>query len=220
MLYPIVLELEGRDVLVVGAGNVAERKIRRLLEARARVRVISRDASTTIERWGHEGRVALTLAEFDPAAMGQPALVFAATSEPATNDAVVAAARDRHVLANSAAGTDLDFVVPAVHRDEGLGVAVWSGSPALSRRLRDELVGLFDARWRLAGRVFETLRITLEGRGDPTVRGTFWRNLAAGAPQEFRTVAVARRFVRAVAQGAGLPLGKAESDALFEVADE
>lgn len=220
MLYPIVLELRGREVLVVGGGGVAERKIRRLLEAEGRVRVVAREVNETIAAWAKEGRLELVTAAFAPEHLGTPVLVFAATDERTTNDAVVDAARAVGALANSAAGDDLDFVVPAIGRADGLGIAVWSGNPALSRRLRDELLALVDHRWRRASRVFATLRVTMNQRGDVSMRGGFWRNLAAGVPQEFRTIALAKRFVRAVGLSAGLPLGKAESDALFEVADD
>lgn len=220
MLYPIVVDLRGRDVLVVGGGAVAERKIRRLLEAEANVRVVAREPCAQVAQWAVAGSITLRIGDFTPEELGTPLLVFAATNEPETNNAVARLAGKHRVLANSAAGDELDFVVPAAGWADGLGVAVWSGSPALSVALRDVLLAQIDERWRLAGRVFDTLRITLHDRGDVGSRGALWRNLAAGVPQEFRTVAVAKRFVRAVARGAGLPIGKAESDALFEVAEE
>lgn len=219
MLYPIVLDVNQRDILVVGGGAVAERKIRRLLEAGALVRVVARDPSNEVLAWAEHGEISLRIGEFADADFGEPDLVFAATNEPSTNDAVARLARSRGVFANSAAGAELDFIVPCVGHADGIGVAVWSGSPALSMRLRDMLLPHVDERWQLAGRVFDALRTALHGRGDVSVRGALWRNLAAGVPDEFRTVAVAKRFVRAVAQQARLPIGDAEAAALFEVAE-
>lgn len=220
MLYPIVLDLRGREVLVVGGGRVARRKIQRLIEAQARVRVVARVANAEVQAWADDGRIELVIGDYTPESFGMPQLVFAATDEPATNDLVVNAARLAGVFANSAVGDELDFVVPAVGTTDQLGLAVWSGNPALSARLRDELLTVVDERWQLASRLFDMLRVTLSDRGDSVSRGALWRNLAAGVPREFRSVAVAKRFVRAVARGAQLPIGKAESDALFEVADD
>ena len=45
MFYPVFIELSGKDVLVVGGGPVAERKVDSLLEAGARVTLVSPDAT-------------------------------------------------------------------------------------------------------------------------------------------------------------------------------
>ena len=57
--YPIVLELEGRPCLVVGGGAVAERKVEALLEAEARVTVMSPTVTPHLASWAHEGKIHL-----------------------------------------------------------------------------------------------------------------------------------------------------------------
>ncbi len=56
-LYPLFLTLRGRDCVVVGGNEMAEAKVRELLEAEAKVRVIAPVASGQIAAWSQEGRL-------------------------------------------------------------------------------------------------------------------------------------------------------------------
>ena len=82
-VYPVFLKLRGRDVLVVGAGPVAERKIASLLEAGAKVRVVAPAATEAVERWAREGRLAWAARPFVDADVEGARLVFASTSDAA-----------------------------------------------------------------------------------------------------------------------------------------
>ncbi|HLK38705.1 MAG TPA: bifunctional precorrin-2 dehydrogenase/sirohydrochlorin ferrochelatase [Polyangiaceae bacterium] len=93
-LYPLFLKLRGRDVLVVGAGPVAERKITVLLECGAAVRVVAPRATDRIREWSGSGAVVWLGRRFeDPDADGAW-LVVAATGDP-TVEATVAEAAER-----------------------------------------------------------------------------------------------------------------------------
>jgi uroporphyrin-III C-methyltransferase/precorrin-2 dehydrogenase/sirohydrochlorin ferrochelatase len=79
-LFPLFLKLEGRAVLVVGAGAVAERKIASLLGAGARVRVVAPEATDEVRRWAGEGRVEWRARAFEEGDAEGAWLVVAATS--------------------------------------------------------------------------------------------------------------------------------------------
>ena len=64
-MFPIFLKLEGRRVLVVGAGSVAEGKIRGLLEARAAVSVVAPQATEQVRYWAAAGVLSWRVAEFE-----------------------------------------------------------------------------------------------------------------------------------------------------------
>ena len=97
-LYPIFLKLEGRGVLVVGAGTVAEQKIHWLVSARARVRVVAPDATETIRAWADEGKVEWLRRTFEEADAHGAWLVIAATSDAAVQARAAAAAERLHVF--------------------------------------------------------------------------------------------------------------------------
>ena len=136
------LKLDGRRCLVVGAGKVAEGKIRGLLEAGAAVEVVAPDAVWQIQRWAWEGIVGWKPRGFQPADLDQVSIVIAATSVPEVNAEVFKQARLRNVLCNSVDDPEnCDFYYPAVVNRGDLQIAISTNgrSPALAQRLRREL---------------------------------------------------------------------------------
>src|SRR5207245_7087214 len=93
--YPIVLELEGRPCLVVGGGAVAERKVEALLEAEARVTVMSPTVTPHLASWAHEGKIHLVARAWERGDRGGQSLVFVATEDGAATAAVASDARRR-----------------------------------------------------------------------------------------------------------------------------
>ncbi|MBL8187882.1 MAG: siroheme synthase, partial [Acidobacteria bacterium] len=55
--YPINLDLAGRSVLVVGGGVIAEGKARQLVEAGARVRIVSPALTDSLSEFANAGRL-------------------------------------------------------------------------------------------------------------------------------------------------------------------
>ncbi|HUB32618.1 MAG TPA: bifunctional precorrin-2 dehydrogenase/sirohydrochlorin ferrochelatase [Bryobacteraceae bacterium] len=139
--YPIFLDLRGRPVLVVGAGTVALRKARGLVEAGAVVTVVA-------PMWLPEFDglpVRRVERRFRPADLDGAALVFAATNDRAVNRRVGAGARRRGIFANIAdAAAECDFIVPARLERDGTQIAVSTGgrSPRLAAELRRKLESL------------------------------------------------------------------------------
>ena len=142
MRYPVFLKLEGRLCVVIGAGRVAERRVRGLCEAGARVRVVGITATEGILKLADEGVVHLYQRAFEPSDLEGSALVIAATDHVDVNRAVQTAAKCRGILFCGAdPHTDSDFIVPAVVRRGDLQVAISTGgnSPAYAALLRREI---------------------------------------------------------------------------------
>ena len=156
--FPLFADLHGQRVLVVGGGEVAERKVRLLLEAGARVEVVAPDLTEWLQhrltsRIGRERRgpgedtVDWLALEFDPAQLAGTTLVVAATSDSAVNARVAATARERQVLVNVVDDADLSsFIVPAIVDRSPLVIAISSGgaAPVLARHVRERLESLLD----------------------------------------------------------------------------
>jgi len=146
-LFPMFANLAGRDVLVVGGGEVALRKVEALLHAGARVQVHARALHATLARWVEEGRLRRRGGEFDPAWLDAAWLVVVATDDAGFNARVAAEAERRHRFANVVDDAGLSgFQVPAVVDRDPLLVAISSGgaAPMLARRLRERLEAQFD----------------------------------------------------------------------------
>ncbi|MCC2591959.1 bifunctional precorrin-2 dehydrogenase/sirohydrochlorin ferrochelatase [Tessaracoccus sp. OS52] len=110
--YLAGLLLQGRDVLVVGAGAVAERRLERLLEVGARVRVVAPEATDGIAELDSEGLVAWRRRSFVDGDLDGAWYVLAATDSPDVNAAVAAGAEARHTF--------------CVRCDDALGGSAWT----------------------------------------------------------------------------------------------
>jgi siroheme synthase-like protein len=136
--YPIFLDLKDRPVLVVGAGKVALRKTRGLLEAGARVTVVAPEWEPEFE----DLPVRRVARGFRASDLGGAMLVFAATDDRLVNHRIAVAAKGRGVFANIAdSGAEGDFIVPARVQRGSVQIAVSTGgeSPRLSAELRRKL---------------------------------------------------------------------------------
>jgi len=94
-------------------------------------------------------------------------LVMAATSDRATNEQISRDAERRGMLCNVADVPDLcNFILPAVHREGPIAVAVSTGgaSPALAKRLRSQIAELVQPRHAELARELEALRPEVKER--------------------------------------------------------
>lgn len=141
-MIPLLLDLTGRRVLIVGGGEVAARKAGAFVEE-AEVTVVSRsfhpslpDGVARVEA-DIAGMSDLELRELCEDAF----LVIAATSDLALNDRVVRAATAVGAHTNNASGTPGDVQLPAVSRGDRYVIAVSTGgeSPGVARFLREAI---------------------------------------------------------------------------------
>jgi len=136
-LLPIFLNLAGRDVLLVGGGRVAEAKLRQLLAAGARVRVVAPAISSTIRGAGVDTRER----GFDPVDLDGAWLVVAAAT-PEVNRLVADAAESRRVFVNAVDDpANATAFLSGVVRREGVTLAISTSgdAPALTALLRESL---------------------------------------------------------------------------------
>jgi siroheme synthase-like protein len=139
-LYPLFAKLEGRRVLVVGAGAVAERKIAPLLEARARVHVVSPDATPRVQELASAEALDWSARAFEDHDADGVYLIVAATSLAEVQAQVAAAARARHTFVIAIDDpTNASAYSGAVIRRSPFTIAISSSgaTPALTRLLRE-----------------------------------------------------------------------------------
>ncbi len=136
-VYPLGLKLDRLPVLVVGGGQVAQRRVPALIDAGADVTVVSPEVTPAIEalpiRWIKRG--------FEPADLDGMWLVQATSNDPAVNAAVSAAAEERRIFCVRADDrTAATAWTPAITRHGRITVAVLSGGhPRLSMAVRDAI---------------------------------------------------------------------------------
>lgn len=167
--YPIVLDGERLEALVVGGGDVGARKTRALLESGASVRVVTRAVGDALRALASSSsRLTIAEREYEAGDIGDALLVVAATHDRATNARVASDARARRRLVNVADAPDEgNCVTAATLRAGELVVAVGAGGvPAVAARVRDALATRLDDRYADAVSSLGSLRRTLLARGE------------------------------------------------------
>lgn len=175
--YPIVLDLSGRLVVVVGGGKVAVRKVERLLECSSpTISVVAPTMHPDMPR-----QVEHVIDKYRPEHLKRAFMVFAATDSSEANDAVVRDARSIGALvcrADVVEENTGDFVTPAMlPMDSFLMTVSTGGSPALSAYVRDELAQAIDPRWVKMAQAMKTLRPLIRGSLMPARRTLAFREL-------------------------------------------
>jgi precorrin-2 dehydrogenase / sirohydrochlorin ferrochelatase len=139
--YMACIDLTGRRVLVVGGGRVALEKVEGLLGSGADVTVVAPQVVPELAA----PEVTLVRRAYRTEDLDGQFLVVAATSTTAVNRRVFRDAEARAQLCNVVDVPELcSFILPAVHRQGPIAVAVSTGgaSPVLAQRLRDELAAV------------------------------------------------------------------------------
>ena len=196
-LFPMFVKLEGRTVLVVGAGRVAESKIRGLLDTGAKVHVVALQATEQVHEWARSGHIKLEERAFLPADLGGASLIVVATSSSETNELIFREAQQRGILCNVVDVPDqCDFYYPAVVRRGDLQIAISTSgqSPSLAQKLRQQLEKQFGpayANW--VAELGETRREVLRSTLDPERKRYLLHSLASRAALEAMVSATASR---------------------------
>ncbi|NYJ05992.1 uroporphyrinogen-III C-methyltransferase [Petropleomorpha daqingensis] len=183
VVYPVGLRLLGRRVVVVGGGQVAHRRVAGLLEARARVTVVSPSVTPALEALVEPGSLTWVPRRYQHGDLDGAWYAVAATDDPAVNAAVAAEAEAARIFCARADDRSASSVwTPAVGRQGDLVVGVHGGGdPQRAVGVRDAVVaGLTDGsiadRAGRTGAVGGPGSVVLVGGGpgDPgliTVRG-------------------------------------------------
>jgi precorrin-2 dehydrogenase/sirohydrochlorin ferrochelatase len=144
--YPILVDLEGKKVLVIGGGRVAQRKIESILTFGADIQVISREMTPELRNLIDNGKIGFIGPEFNEKSLQDAFLVITATDDPLLNHRVSEMAKRKNILVNAVdQPLDCSFIVPSVLRRGDLVIAVSSSgkSPALAKKIRKALSGQF-----------------------------------------------------------------------------
>ena len=152
-LFSIELNLEGRNVLVVGGGRIALRKVKSLVPTGARITVVAPQFDPEFEALAsafeqsalnNQGTsLVLKRRSYEPLDLLGIFMVFICTDQPAVNAQVSNDARARRILVNNACDyLDGDFIVPA-RMDFGENIAVTVSTqgraPSLAKKLKQKI---------------------------------------------------------------------------------
>ena len=165
--YPVFLRLGGERCVVIGGGEVAERKVDSLLAAGARVTVVAPSLTPGLAERLARGEIVHFHRPYQAGDLDGAVLAYAATDDEALHAELAAAAASAGVMLNVVDRPQwCSFIVPAVLRRGELAVAVSTGggSPALAVRVRDDIARQLGPEYERALEVLARLREHLQSQ--------------------------------------------------------
>ncbi|MBI4310551.1 MAG: bifunctional precorrin-2 dehydrogenase/sirohydrochlorin ferrochelatase [Chloroflexi bacterium] len=166
--YPVYLDLTGRPCVVIGGGREAERKVAGLLEAGAKVTLINAEVSVVLKDMAGRGLIDWVSRDYQTGDLEGAFLAIVENDRPRVYQAVAREAEKRGILLNVVDTTHLcSFIAPAIVRRGEVTFAISTGglSPALARRLREELDASPVMRWAEMADLFAEVRREVRKKG-------------------------------------------------------
>ncbi|MFQ2668295.1 siroheme synthase CysG [Aeromonas caviae] len=178
---PIFCRLDNKPVLLIGGGEVAERKARLLLDAGAQLTVVAPELDPELAELAANGSIEWLAGEFAPQQLAGKWLVVAATDRREVNALVYQSANQARIFANVVDDPKRSsFIMPSIIDRSPLMVAISSGgkAPVLARLLREKLEALLPqhlgAVATFAGSLRERVKARFASMGE---RRRFWERL-------------------------------------------
>ena len=138
--FPFMIDIGGKDVLIVGGGRSAFHKVRALIGFGAKITVIAENISPDISRMS--GEIVVLQRACEPEDIEGRDLVVAATDDRKLNRRISGTARYMRIMVNAVDDKDYsDFIFPATLKKENYSVAVCTDgkSPMLAARIRNQI---------------------------------------------------------------------------------
>lgn len=168
--YPIFLDLSGKKALVIGGGRVAQRKVETLLDYGASVRIVSKELTPRLRSLADEKRIQYSGPELNEDQFEGIMLVVSATDDVNLNHEVSRRAQGKGLLVNVVdQPEECNFILPSILRRGDLQVAVSTSgkSPALAKKIREELEHQFGKEYETMLRLMGKLREMILSKGLP-----------------------------------------------------
>lgn len=159
--YPINLALENKKCVVIGAGKVAQRKVKRLLESGAKVWVISPEITPALKALAKKKKIIFKDKRVILKDLNGAYLIIAATADRRINSAVASYCRKKGILINVVdSPKECNFILPAIIRRGALTISISTEgiSPALSRKIRQDLGQRFGGEYAKILRIMKKIR--------------------------------------------------------------
>jgi uroporphyrin-III C-methyltransferase / precorrin-2 dehydrogenase / sirohydrochlorin ferrochelatase len=182
--FPLFLKLEGRPVLLVGAGSAAAAKLRLLGSAGARVTVVALAPSADLLAAAADTRAELVCDILSSEHFASVELVFGATGNDADDRIVAERARAVGKLVNIVDRPELsDFTMPAIvdRGDIVVAVSTHGASPVLAQRVRAAIESVLPPGLGRLAQFAQRFRTAIQARiGENAARRRFWNQVLSG----------------------------------------
>jgi uroporphyrin-III C-methyltransferase/precorrin-2 dehydrogenase/sirohydrochlorin ferrochelatase len=185
---PIFYDLSVCPCLVVGAGEIAARKVRQLRKAEASVIVVAPEICKELKELAESKEINYISEKFSEELLGDKMLVIAATNDEEVNKKVSELAKAQNIPVNVVDNPDLcSFIMPSIVDRDPVQIAISTGgaSPVLARLLRARLESLIPASYGRLAQLMARFRGHVKQRyPNMQERRRFWEHILQGPVAE------------------------------------
>ena len=181
--YPVFLDFDGADVLVVGAGEIAARKLRLIARTAANIIVVAPQAGPEVRGLAESGRLTWAARDFADGDIDAQRYVVAATSDAELNRHVAALAKARNIPVNVVDDAEAcTAITPAIVDRDPVVVAIGTegAAPVIARRLRERIEGLLSPNLGEVARFIRDQRDAVKAVVPEALRRQVWEQLLDG----------------------------------------
>ena len=167
--FPFFIELNKQSILLVGGGEVAERKLDLLLKANAKVTIVAPEFTNYLEGFSKDQNVTFIKESYHSGLLAKDNYTFiiAATNDEAVNKKIANDANKHNILVNVVDKPEIcDFIFPSILERGPITVAVSTGgsSPVLARMLRTKLETMVPGGYGKLAKIISENRVSIRKR--------------------------------------------------------
>lgn len=180
--YPINLNLDGKKVVVIGGGKIAQRKVTGLMETGADITVISPALTHQLNEYVQTGEINWQKKDFSTHDIQDAFLIIAATNQPEINHAVQQAAESHQLISLVDNPEESNFILPSVVKRGKLSIAVSTSgaSPTLAKQIKQEISDQYGSEYKeYVDFLFTSRKYILQEIQDPTLKQTLLSAITA-----------------------------------------
>ncbi|AAC07241.1 precorrin-2 dehydrogenase/sirohydrochlorin ferrochelatase family protein [Aquifex aeolicus] len=140
--FPVYLDLKDKEVLVIGGGRVATRKVKTLLEFTKNITIVSPKVTEELKNLIKEKKIKWIDRKFKPSDLKDKFLVVVAVDDIKLQKRVFNLCEKRGILCNSVDSPKYcNFIFPSIIKRGDLVISISTSGkvPALSRALREKI---------------------------------------------------------------------------------
>ncbi|MFO8164342.1 MAG: precorrin-2 dehydrogenase/sirohydrochlorin ferrochelatase family protein [Thermodesulfobacteriota bacterium] len=171
--YPIFLDLNNQNILVVGGGEVAERKIKTLLMYGCTIYISSPHLTPYLQHLVATNKIHRISHESLDTVMNDTFMVIAATDNAEANTNIASQAKKHNLLVNAVdQPKDCNFIMPSIVKRGNLQIAISTAgkSPALAKKIRKNLEHSFPPEYDSLTELLGTIRTKLLFQNQPSLK--------------------------------------------------
>lgn len=172
MNYPIMIDLKGKEITVIGGGKIAYRKVNNFLKFGYEVTVVSREFIEDFKKI--ENKIKIIKDQYSEKYIKDSFIVVAATNNKKVNESIGMFCRSNNKLVNVIDDQKLsNFIVPSCVKRGDLVISISTGgkSPSLASKIRKDLEIQYDDSYEEYLILLGELRVQiLEKYNNPSIR--------------------------------------------------